>query len=127
MRNRERALSCYKAMTSMMTTNSLVRIKDAPPYPKELEYPVLLNSMARAVRDEKTGSYSFPAKLSSKATYDISNVEAAAKSLAGAEGAIGVGVDHGSRRFFLENHALLISFFRAHLLCPFVKPDVCLP
>lgn len=94
-RNRERALSCYKAMTSMMTTNSLVRIKDAPPYPKELEYPVLLNSMARAVRDEKTGSYSFPTKLSTKATYDISNVEAAAMSLAGAEGAIGVGVDHG--------------------------------
>lgn len=79
----------------MMTTNSLVKIKDAPPYPKELEYPVLLNSMARAVRDEKTGSYSFPKKLSEKVSFDISNVEAAAKALATANGAIGVGVDHG--------------------------------
>ena len=79
----------------MMTTNSLVRIKDAPPYTKEQEYPVLLNSLARAVRDEKTGSYSFAKKLSTKAVYDVSNVEAAAKALAGADGAIGVGVDHG--------------------------------
>ena len=51
-------------MTSMMTTNSLVRIKDAPPYTKELEEAVLLNSLARAKLDEKTGSYSFPKKPS---------------------------------------------------------------
>ncbi|EJD06870.1 fatty acid synthase [Fomitiporia mediterranea MF3/22] len=93
-RNRERALACYKAMTSMMTTNSLVRVKDAPPYSSELEVPVLLNSAARAILDEKTGSYAFPKKLNTKIQFDKSNVEAAAKALAIGEGSIGVGVDH---------------------------------
>ena len=94
-RNRERALACYKAMTSMMTTNSLVRIKDAPPYSAELEVPVLLNSMARATFDQKTGSYSFPKKLTTKYSYDVSNAEAAAKALGSTPGTMGVGVDHG--------------------------------
>ncbi|KAL5526485.1 FAS2 [Sanghuangporus sanghuang] len=93
-RNRERALACYKAMTSMMTTNSLVKIKDGPPYSSELEVPVLLNSMARASLDEKTGGYAFSKNLVSKASIDTSNVEAVAKSLAIGEGSVGVGVDH---------------------------------
>ena len=38
----------------MMITNSLARVKDAPPYSKELEGPVLLNSPARPTY--KTGS-----------------------------------------------------------------------
>ena len=82
-------------MTSMMTTNTLVRIKDAPPYPKELEEPVLMNSMARTTLDQKSGTYSFPKKLSQKPDYDLSNVEAAVKSLGVAPGTIGIGVDHG--------------------------------
>jgi len=94
LRNRERALSCYKAMTSMMTTNSLVRVKDAPPYTKDLEVPVLMNSMARATLDPKSGNYLFSKKLSTKPEYDLSNVQAAMKSLGSAPGTVGVGVDH---------------------------------
>ncbi|KAI5122922.1 hypothetical protein M0805_007600 [Coniferiporia weirii] len=93
-RNGGRALACYKAMTSMMTTNSLVRVKDAPPYSAELEVPVLLNSLARTTLDEKTGSYSFPKKLVTKAAYDVANLQAAAKALSVEGGSIGVGVDH---------------------------------
>ena len=94
-RNRSRALQSYKAMTSMMTTNSLVRIKDHPPYSKDLEESVLLNSLARAVLDDKSGSYSFPKKLPVKAKLDLANAEAAAKSMAKTVGSVGVGVDHG--------------------------------
>lgn len=95
LRNRERALSCYKAMTSMMTTNSLVRVKDAPPYTKDLEVPVLMNSMARATLDQKSGNYVFSKKLSLKPDYNMANVQAAVKSLGSAPGTVGVGVDHG--------------------------------
>lgn len=99
-RNRERALACYKVMTHMMISNSLVKIKEAPPYAMEAEGSVLLNSMARATYDEKTGSYSFPEKLATTASYDVSNVEAAAKSLASAKSSVGVGVDHGETKYF---------------------------
>lgn len=95
LRNRERGLACYKAMTSMMTTNSLVRIKDAPPYTKDLEVPVLMNSMARATLDPKSGNYVFSKKLSTKPDYNMANVEAAVKSMSSAPGTVGVGVDHG--------------------------------
>jgi fatty acid synthase subunit alpha, fungi type len=47
-------------MSEMMITNSLVKIREAPPYTPELEVPVLLNSMVRATLDAKTGGYSFP-------------------------------------------------------------------
>ena len=50
-------------MSEMMITNSLVEIKEMPPYTPELEVPVLLNAMARATLDVKTGSYSFPKNL----------------------------------------------------------------
>lgn len=93
-RNRERALACYKAMTSMMTTNSLVKIKEKPPYSEELEVPVLMNSLARTSLDEKTGSYSFTKKLPKNVEFDSTNVEAAAKALSIGEGSVGVGVDH---------------------------------
>jgi hypothetical protein len=42
-------------MSEMMTTNTLVKIKEAPPYSIGLETPVLLNSLARASPDKKTG------------------------------------------------------------------------
>lgn len=92
-------MACYKAMTAMMTTNSLVRIKDGPPYPSELEAPVLLNSLARATLDEKTGGYSFTNNLATKVSLDTSNLQAAAKALAVGEGSVGIGVDHGESSF----------------------------
>lgn len=94
-RNRERALASYKAMTSMMTTNTLVKIKEAPPYSKDLEESVLLNSLARAKIDEKTGSYSFPKKLATKFEYNLANADILTKALQGSGASVGVGVDHG--------------------------------
>ena len=92
--NRHRQRLCYKAMSEMMINNSLVRVKDAPPYSKELEGPVLLNSLARASYDSKTGSYAFTNKLAIKADLDTSNAQAVSRILS--EGSVsGVGVDQG--------------------------------
>jgi hypothetical protein len=60
-------------MSEIMITNSLVKVKDAPPYVPELEVPVLMNSMARATFDVKTGSYRFSNKLTTKPEVDVSN------------------------------------------------------
>ncbi|KAF6759889.1 fatty acid synthetase alpha subunit [Ephemerocybe angulata] len=54
-RNQTRALQSYKALSEMMISNSLVKLKEHPPYAPELERKVLLNSMARAEFDNKTG------------------------------------------------------------------------
>jgi len=43
-RNCLRYLQSYKAMSEMMTDNSLVKIKDGPPYTPDIEGKVLLNS-----------------------------------------------------------------------------------
>ena len=98
-RNLVRALQSYKAMSEMMITNSLVKVKEAPPYSPELEVPVLMNSMARATLDVKTGSYKFSNKLTTKLDADLANVSTAAEmcgALIDAESsAIGVGVDQG--------------------------------
>lgn len=75
-----------------MISNKLVKVKDHPPYSKELEGPVLLNSLARASYDTKTGSYAFPSKLNTKAALDVSNVKAVSEVL-GKEATAGVGVD----------------------------------
>jgi fatty acid synthase subunit alpha len=99
-RTRTRALSSYKVMSEMMITNSLVRIKDAPPYAPELEAPVLLNSMARATFDAKTNTYAFTSKLDVKPTLDIANAKAMAEILADDGSISGVGVDQGE---FLED------------------------
>lgn len=93
--NRKRALSSYKAMSAMMTENSLVKIKEAPPYAKDLEGRVLLNSMARAQRDQKTGGWVFPQNLKTNAPMDLANAKAVAESLGSTGNAAGVGVDHG--------------------------------
>ena len=93
-KNRRRYRLSYKAMSEMMITNSLVRVKDAPPYSKELEGPVLLNSLARATYDPKTGSYAFTKKLASAPKLDTSNVPAITEMLP-KEAASGVGVDQG--------------------------------
>ncbi|KAI0749711.1 fatty acid synthase [Daedaleopsis nitida] len=91
-KNRHRQRLCYKAMSEMMTSNNLVRVKDAPPYSKELEAPVLLNPLARATYNPKTGSYEFTAKLASKPVVDVSNVKAVSEVMSCGATA-GVGVD----------------------------------
>ena len=75
-RNRERALLSYKAMSEMMIKNQLVKIKEHPPYLGDMEGKVLLNSMARATLDTKTGEYSFRGKLPSKVPVDKANIKA---------------------------------------------------
>ena len=94
-KNRRRYRLSYKAMSEMMITNSLVRVKDAPPYTKELEGPVLLNALARASYDPKTGSYAFTKKLAKGAVLDTANVKAV-EQIMGQQGVSGVGVDQGT-------------------------------
>ena len=94
-KNRHRQRLCYKAMSEMMTSNNLVRVKDAPPYTKELEAPVLLNPLARASYNPKTGSYEFTSKLETKPQLDIANVKAVSEVFASSS-ATGVGVDQGT-------------------------------
>ncbi|RPD59601.1 fatty acid synthase [Lentinus tigrinus ALCF2SS1-6] len=91
-KNRHRQRLCYKAMSEMMTSNNLVKVKDAPPYSKDLEAPVLLNPLARASYNPKTGSYEFTAKLETKPKVDTANVKAVSEVLAGSA-TTGVGVD----------------------------------
>ncbi|KAA1467738.1 fatty acid synthase [Dentipellis sp. KUC8613] len=93
LRNRSRYLQSYKAMTEMMIAHSLVKIKDAPPYTKELEGPVLLNSLARTTLDKKTNSYSFTEKLQTEFKPDLANVKAVEETLKVAPATAGVGVD----------------------------------
>jgi len=90
-RNRTRELASYKTMSEMMINNSLVKIKEHPPYSTELEQPVLLNPLARTSLD-KTGQYSF-SKLATKPELDLGNVKAVSSMLAENQSAAGVGVD----------------------------------
>ncbi|KAF9007571.1 fatty acid synthase [Cyathus striatus] len=93
-RHRVRALQSYKAMSEMMIKNSLVKVKEHPPYVPDMEDQVLLNSLARATFDPKTGEYSFKGKLPTQHTYDASNVKVVSDIIStGAEGVTGVGVD----------------------------------
>lgn len=99
--NHVRSLQSYKAMSEMMVKHSLVKIKEHPPYAGDMESKVLLNSMARATFNSKTGEYSFKANLITEAPMDTANVKtisdiAAAGGLASASDvALGVGVDQG--------------------------------
>ncbi|GBE87869.1 fatty acid synthase [Sparassis crispa] len=92
-KNLTRAHLSYKAMSEMMINNCLVKVKDAPPYSKDLEAPVLMNPLARACLDPKTGSYAFPAKLNLQPAVDIANVKAISQILAAQGSTAGVGVD----------------------------------
>jgi fatty acid synthase subunit alpha, fungi type len=78
----------------MMITNSLVKIKEAPPHTPELEVPVLLNSMVRATLDTKTGGYSFPKKLANEVIVDQANAKTIA-DIADTGSSAGIGVDQG--------------------------------
>jgi len=92
-RNQRRYQEAYKVMTEMMTSNSLVRIKDGPPYSPELEQPVLMNPMARATFDPKTRSYSYTADLDKSVPFDFANVKTVAETFAPTGSVVGVGVD----------------------------------
>jgi fatty acid synthase subunit beta len=92
-RNQARAQEAYKVMTEMMTSNSLVRIKEGPPYSPELEQAVLMNPMARASFDPKTRSYSYSATLDKDIPFDTANVQVVADALAVKGPVAGVGVD----------------------------------
>jgi len=98
--SRVRALQSYKAMSDMMIKNSLVKIKEHPPYIGDMEGKVLLNSMARATFDPKTGEYSFKGKLPSAAPVDTSNVQTVStifklstSNISSGTSIVGVGVD----------------------------------
>lgn len=77
-----------------MITNSLVKIKDHPPFTPEIEGSVLLNPLARVTRD-KAGELSFPPKLPKSAPVDLANLEVVTKTLNKPGDSAGVGVDHG--------------------------------
>jgi fatty acid synthase subunit alpha, fungi type len=94
--NAVRSLQSYKAMREMVIKPSLVKVKEAPPYTEDMEAPVLLNSLARATLNPKTGSYSFPTNLSTTVEADSANSKTVADILAGADSAAGVGVDQGT-------------------------------
>lgn len=98
-RNRVRGLQSYKAMSEMMIKNSLVKIKEHPPYQGDMEGKVLLNSMARASFDPKTGEYSFQGKLATSAPIDAANVKAVSEifdaNAFSETSPLGVGVDQG--------------------------------
>ena len=118
-RHKERYLKSYKAMSEMMTTNSLVKIKEAPPYTTELETPVLLNSLARASPDKKTGSYTFRENQPAEVKQNFANVEAVEESLKVSGSTVGVGVDQGMVSVIFCDLARLtfsrrIDLFRAH-------------
>ncbi|KAF8896473.1 fatty acid synthetase alpha subunit [Infundibulicybe gibba] len=91
-RHRTRAQQSYKAMSEMMIKNSLVKIKEHPPYIGDMEGKVLLNSLARATLDPKSGSYSFKGKLPVEVPIDVANVKAVSDifaSGASAQSAVG--------------------------------------
>ena len=124
-KNYKRASQAYKAMSEMMIKNSLVKIKDGPPYAPELERQVLLNSMARATLNGKTGSYQFT-KLSKSVTLDISNGKAATDIISdkaySAPDAVGVGVDHGKSEYS-DSQDGISHPTRANLCCAISQPN----
>lgn len=101
-------------MTEMMTSNSLVRIKDGPPYSPELEQSVLMNPMARATFDPKTRSYSYTANLDKAVPFDVANVKTVAEAFASTGSVVGVGVDQGNfSRSTLWSSLIFCSMFQS--------------
>ena len=111
-------------MTEMMTSNSLVRIKDGPPYNPELELPVLMNPMARATFDQKTRSYSYTANLDKAVPFDVANVKTVAEAFATTGSVVGVGVDQGELPRSVILSIFIFCLFRADLLGSVVEPDL---
>ncbi|KAL0065236.1 fatty acid synthase alpha subunit Lsd1 [Marasmius tenuissimus] len=108
-----RSRQTYKAMSEMMIKNNLVRVKERPPYPPELEDKVLMNSMARAVPEPKTGSYVFTPNYETKPVVDTSNAKTvsdiAAQSAAASSEFVGVGVDQELISAVPSNNTTFIS------------------
>jgi fatty acid synthase subunit alpha, fungi type len=123
-RHKERYLKSYKAMSEMMTTNMLVKIKEAPPYTTELETPVLLNSLARASPDKKTGSYTFKENQPTEVKQNVANVEAIEETLNVSGSTAGVGVDQGMLPVILGDLARLTFLRRIDLFRAYGEPDV---
>ena len=111
-------------MTEMMTSNSLVKLKDHPPYTPDLETPVLLNPLARAQLD-KLGSYSFPKKLPSARVLDEANLKTVSTLLDSQRGTAGVGVDQGVSTFFTHLHCPAQHALRTYLGGSFLKSYIC--
>lgn len=109
-----------------MIKNSLVKIKDGPPYAPGLERQVLLNSTARATLNGKTGSYEFT-KLSNSAVLDVSNGKAVADMISdkaySASDAVGVGVDHGKSEHSYSQNSISDPT-RANLCRTISQPDL---
>ena len=91
-RNHLRYLQSYKAMSEMMTHNSLVKIKDGPPYTPDIEGKVLLNSLARATLSTRTGQYTFT-KLVTEQKLALDKVQSISDLLSDSGSIAGVGVD----------------------------------
>lgn len=91
-RNRLRYLQSYKAMSEMMTHNSLVKIKDSPPYTPDVEGKVLLNSLARATLSTRTGQYTFT-KLVTEQNLALDRVQSISELPSDSDSIAGVGVD----------------------------------
>jgi len=108
----------------MMTANALVKIKEAPPYPIEIETPVLLNSLARASPDKKTGSYTFKETQPTEAKPNLANVTAIEETLGVSGSTAGVGVDQGAyTRVSWEFTSLTIQH-RTDIFCAHGEPGV---
>lgn len=96
----------------MTIRKSLVKIKVHPPYVGDMEGKVLLNSMARATFDPRTGEYSFQGKLAAQVPLDVANARAIS-TITATNGlrdgsAVGIGVDQGLSNFIL--HRSLVTF-----------------
>ena len=91
-KNIRRPRSAYKAMSDDDYQSPRQDQVDAPPYTPELEVPVLINSLAHATLDPKTGSYSF-SKPVEAVPADTANAQDVADALAGTGPAASVVVD----------------------------------
>lgn len=85
----DRQLQAYSRMSSSLTHNNLVQIKEAPPYTPELEKNVLLNPLARASASK--GSYAFGAKMPAGPQLSTGNLGVVGEALKQGSGVQGVG------------------------------------
>jgi fatty acid synthase subunit alpha len=85
----DRQLEAYSRMSSAMTHNNLVQIKEGPPYTPELEAKVLLNPLARASASKD--SYAFGPKMPQGPALALGNLDVMGDVLNQASGVHGVG------------------------------------
>lgn len=91
--NKIRGDAVYRKFNDMFVSNNLIQLKESPPYPPHLEEPVLLNPLARAVKDS-TGSYSFNDKTLPQSVPLAAGLEKSANSLVSkADKVFAVGTD----------------------------------